>query len=56
MPHTDDYTPIWNAVEQVIENGLEGLESAGTIWLNEAMRIERTRALKAEPWHRISRC
>ena len=52
MAHRNDYTPILNAVEQVIENGFEGLESAVTILLNEAMRIERSRVLQAEPWQR----
>jgi len=41
IPHTDGYTPIWNAVEQAIENGFDGRESAVTILPNEAMRIEQ---------------
>jgi transposase-like protein len=36
----------------VLEDGLEGLGPAGSVLLNESMRVERNRALAAEPWER----
>jgi len=52
MTHTIDNTPLAEAMEHVIEGGLDGLSDAVTILLNEAMRIERSRALNAAPWQR----
>jgi transposase-like protein len=52
MTHQDDHTAIGQMLEAVIENGLEGLGTAVSILLNEAMRVERSRALGAEPWQR----
>ena len=40
------------ALEQIIENGFEGPDTAVSILINEAMRIERSRLLEAEPWRR----
>jgi transposase-like protein len=40
------------ALEQIIENGFDGLDTAVSILINEAMRVERSRALAAEPWQR----
>ena len=53
MTHQDNYNGIHSAVEQVIEFGLDGLDSAVAILINEAMRIERSKALGAKPWERI---
>jgi putative transposase len=39
-------------MEIINENGLEGLGDAITILINEAMKIERTSVLNAQPWER----
>ena len=52
MTHDIDSTALAEAMEQVIEHGMEGLSGAMTILLNEAMKIERSRALQAVPWER----
>jgi putative transposase len=52
MTHHEQNTAIGQMLEVVIENGLEGLEEAVSILLNEAMKVERSRALGAEPWQR----
>jgi len=52
MTHRNDYNAIQAAVEQVIELGFDGLESAVTLLINEAMRIERSMVLGANPWQR----
>jgi hypothetical protein len=36
-------------LEAVIEKDLEGLKDAVSLLLNEAMKVERSRALGAEP-------
>ena len=40
------------AMELLIEHGFDGVASAMTILLNAAMRLERSRYLKAEPYER----
>ncbi len=52
MTHKNDSTALAEAMEQVIEHGMDGLSDAMTILLNEAMKIERSRALQAVPWER----
>lgn len=52
MTHHEQNTAIGQMLEVVIENGLEGLEEAVSMLLNEAMKVERSRALGAEPWQR----
>ncbi len=52
MTHAKDDSAISMALEQIIENGLEGLDTAVSILINEAMRIERSRVLEADPWQR----
>lgn len=52
MTHQKDNTAIGQMLEAVISDGLEGLETAVSILLNEAMKVERSRALGAEPWQR----
>ncbi|MBW2108892.1 MAG: transposase [Deltaproteobacteria bacterium] len=52
MTHHEDNTAIGRMLEAVIENGMEGLEAAISILLNEAMKVERSRVLCAEPWQR----
>ena len=52
MIHQADSTVLTEAMEQIIEHGLDGFSDAMTIVLNEAMRIERSRVLRAAPWER----
>ena len=49
--HSNDTT--MNAVMEIInDNGLDGLGNAVSILINEAMKIERSSVLKAQPWER----
>ncbi len=50
MSNQSNYNGIQPAVEQVIEFGFDGLESAVAILINEAMRIERSKALGPYQW------
>ena len=52
MTHDIDSTALAEAMEQLIEHGIEGLGAATTILLNEAMKVERSQALQAAPWER----
>ena len=52
MTHHEENTAIGQMLEAVIEDGMEGLEAAISILLNEAMKVERNRVLSAEPWQR----
>ncbi len=52
MTHAKEDSAISMALEQIIENGFEGLDTAVSLLINEAMLIERSRALEAEPWQR----
>lgn len=52
MTHQNDNTAIGQMLEAVITQGMDGLETAISILLNEAMKVERSRALGAEPWQR----
>ncbi len=52
MTHQKEFTGIELALEEIISNGIEGLESAVALLINEAMKIERSRVLHAEPWQR----
>lgn len=55
MTHQTDNTAIGQMLEAIISDGMEGLETAVSILLNEAMKVERSRALGAEPWQRSHR-
>ena len=52
MTHHEENTAIGQMLEAVIEDGMEALETAITILLNEAMKVEGNRVLGAEPWRR----
>ena len=54
MTHQKELTGIELALEAIIADGMEGLESAVSLLINEAMKIERSRTLNAEPWQRTS--
>ncbi|MBX3435646.1 MAG: hypothetical protein KF847_20200 [Pirellulales bacterium] len=45
-------TAIDEVVQLLAEHGFDGLADAVTVVLNEAMKIERTRALGAQPYER----
>ena len=50
--HEDERTTMHGVLDMLIENGLEGMAEAMATMLNEAMRIERSSALRAEPGER----
>ncbi len=52
MTHEQETNAVSDAVQMVIEGGLEGLGPAVSVLLNEAMKIERSRALSAGLWQR----
>ena len=52
MTHQKEHTGIELALEEIIANGMNGLESAVALLINEAMKIERNRMIRAEPWQR----
>ncbi len=52
MTHEQEVTVVNEAVQLLLEEGLEGLGPAVSVLLNEAMRIERSRTLGAELWQR----
>ena len=52
MTHQSKHTVIEQALEEIISHGVDGLENAVSILINEAMKIERSRTLGAEPWQR----
>ena len=54
MTHEQEATVVSEAVQLLLEEGLEGLGAAVSVLLNEAMKIERSRALDAEPWQRTA--
>lgn len=49
---THDLSPFDHIVNLVLENGTDGLADAFTLLLNEAMKVERSRALDAAPYER----
>lgn len=51
----EDATAFDTAVQILIDEGFEGLASAMTLLLNEAMRLERGQALEAEAYERTPR-
>jgi len=54
MTHRNNNTVIEQALEEIISHGVDGLENAVSILINEAMKVERSRALGAEPWQRTA--
>lgn len=53
LPYDED-TTINTVLEIINDNGLAGLGDAVSILINEAMKVERSSALKAQPWERNS--
>ena len=54
MTHDDNSNTVAEAMQSVLENGLDGMGTAMSILLNEAMKIERANALNAQPWERTN--
>jgi transposase-like protein len=52
MTHQTENTAIEQVLEEILANGMQGLETAVSILINEAMKVERRRAWGAEPWQR----
>lgn len=50
--HDDERTTMHGVLDMLVENGLEGMADAMATMLNEAMKIERSAALRAEPGER----
>lgn len=54
MTHQNENKEDSSAVQHILENGLDGLPEAFRIIINEAMRIERSKALQAQPYERTN--
>jgi transposase-like protein len=52
MTHHREDTTFASVLETLIENGLDGMAEAMSLLMNEAMRLERSRFLGAEPYER----
>lgn len=52
MTHQNENKEDSSAVQHILESGLDGLAEALRIIINEAMRIERSKALQAQPYER----
>ena len=52
MTRRTENTTIEQVLEELITNGMDGLEAAVSVLINEAMKVERSRALGASPWQR----
>ena len=50
--HDDERTTMHEVLDMLAENGLDGMAEAMATKLNEAMKIERAPALRAEPGER----
>src|SRR6056297_1081362 len=54
MTHPEQHTAIQAALESLVEEGFDGMATAMQILFNEAMKIERSQFLRAEPHERTS--
>ena len=52
MTHRDQPTPVSDALEVLTAEGFEGMAEAIRLLMNEAMKIERSAFLRAEPYER----
>jgi len=52
MARVSKDTVFREVIEVILENGLDGLADALSIVINEAMKVERSRALQATPYER----
>jgi len=54
MTRQKDVTAMEEVLELICQSGLDGLNQAIAILINEAMKIERTRAIQADPYERTA--
>jgi transposase-like protein len=52
MTRFENDTAFGEVIEVILENGLEGLAEAMSIVINQAMKVERSRVLRASPYER----
>jgi len=52
MTRPENDTAFGEVIEVILQNGLEGLADAMSIVINQAMKVERSRALQASPYER----
>ena len=52
MTHQTESTILNSVVETILANGFDGMGEAMTVLFNEAMKIERSKFLRAAPWER----
>ena len=52
MARSENDTAFREVIEVILGNGLDGLADALSIVINEAMKVERSRALQAGPYER----
>ncbi len=52
MTRQENDTAFGEVIEVILQNGLEGLAEAMSIVINQAMKVERSRALHASPYER----
>ena len=52
MTHEENSNAVEEAMQILLDKGLDGMGAAMSVLLNEAMIIERSTALKAQPWER----
>ena len=52
MTRNNEFRATETALQVICNNGMEGLAEAIRLLLNEAMKIERSQALNAEPYER----
>ena len=52
MTHEENSNAVEEAMQILLDKGLDGMGAAMSVLLNEAMIIERSTALKAKPWER----
>jgi transposase-like protein len=55
VAHQPEFNVVDTVVQLLCESGLSQMAEAVRIMLNEAMRIERSRAIEAEPYQRTER-
>ena len=53
MTHDKNVSAMTEVMELLTTQGFEGMPGAMRILMNEAMKVERTRALGAEPYERV---
>src|SRR5574340_1662074 len=55
MAHQADFKAVEGLLQQLSENGLGQMGEAVRILLNEAMKVERSQVLQAQPFERTER-